>query len=185
MNWLYILVSAGWLAFWAYWLTAALRAGTTAVNTVDRRSMVPAALVFAIIILSVFDLYKSGNNAITRNLLVGTTGAIIFYGGIFLAVWARHHLNSSWGMPASVSDKLRLVTSGPYRLIRHPIYTGINLAVLGSTLIFGWIWFIILAIGLTSAIYDSIKEEELLLNKSPKEYSGYKRQTKMFIPYLI
>lgn len=54
--------------------------------------------------------------------------------GLGLAVWARIYLGRNWGMPTSTKEDPELVTSGPYRTIRHPIYTGILLAMIGSAI---------------------------------------------------
>ncbi len=61
-------------------------------------------------------------------------GALLCIMGIALAIWARVHLGRNWSPAPALKEGHELVTSGPYKLIRHPIYTGVILATLGSTL---------------------------------------------------
>src|ERR1700744_155667 len=66
--------------------------------------------------------------------------------GIGFAVWARMTLGANWGMPMTLREKPELVTAGPYAFVRHPIYTGIIFAMLGTALTIGAWWFFVLAI---------------------------------------
>ena len=61
----------------------------------------------------------------------------MFASGIGLAIWARIHLGRNWGMPTSQKADPELVTTGPYRFVRHPIYTGLLVALLGTALAVG------------------------------------------------
>jgi protein-S-isoprenylcysteine O-methyltransferase Ste14 len=88
-------------------------------------------------------------------------------------------------MPMSVKRDPELVTSGPYRFIRHPIYSGILLAVLGSVLANGLYWLIILiAIGVYF-IFAAREEENLMNRQFPKTYPPYVAKTKMLIPFIL
>ncbi len=60
-------------------------------------------------------------------------GAALFLGGLGPAIWARLHLGRNWGMPQTLKSEPELITSGPYRLLRHPIYTGILTAAFPGT----------------------------------------------------
>src|SRR5690348_5873976 len=60
--------------------------------------------------------------------------------GLGFAIWARVHLGRNWGMPMSLRQGHELVTSGPYAYVRHPIYTGVMLAMIGSALAVGMLW---------------------------------------------
>lgn len=183
MNWLYFIVSCSWLVFWLYWLVAARRSGIAVVHADVRGALVPLLTVAATILLAILRLLKLKQSFHVSAL--ETVGVVIIYSGLFMAIWARVNLGSSWDRPVTTPIKLHLVTRGPYRLVRHPIYTGLNLAVLGSALVFGGPWFIILAIGLAFAVHSSFQEEKILTEKLPREYSAYKRRTKMCIPYVI
>ena len=78
-----------------------------------------------------------------------------------------------------------LVTGGPYRYIRHPIYTGMLLAIFGSALVAGLVW---PAVSVGMAIYCVSRartEEGLIMQAFPEQYTQYKRRTKAFIPFVV
>jgi hypothetical protein len=62
------------------------------------------------------------------------------------AIWARVHIGRNWGTPMTQKDQPELVTSGPYHLVRHPIYSGILVASVGTAVALSWFWLI--AVGL-------------------------------------
>jgi protein-S-isoprenylcysteine O-methyltransferase Ste14 len=105
--------------------------------------------------------------------------------GLLWAVWARMYLGKNWGMPMSVKQDPELVTTGPYRYSRHPIYSGILLAMLGTSFAVGLYFlsiFIIFGIYFT---FSGLKEEEYLLNQFGKRYERYKQTSKMLIPFIF
>jgi protein-S-isoprenylcysteine O-methyltransferase Ste14 len=112
-------------------------------------------------------------------------GILLFLSGLALAIWARLYLGRNWGMPMSLKQDPELITSGPYHFIRHPIYAGILLALLGSALGGSVYWLIILIVMCTYFIYSATVEEKIMLNQFPKIYSTYKKQTKMLIPFVF
>ena len=70
----------------------------------------------------------------SHSAILGWTGVALCLLGFGLAINARRHLGRNWGTPMSRKEQPELVTSGPYALIRHPIYTGLILAMLGSAI---------------------------------------------------
>jgi len=104
--------------------------------------------------------------------------------GIGLAVWARLYLGRNWSPRPAVKEHHELVTTGPYAYVRHPIYTGIMLATLGSALvgmIFGIVMFIVISIVFTLRIS---KEEKLMLELFPRQYPEYQKRTKRLVPFV-
>jgi len=82
-------------------------------------------------------------------------------------------------------DEPELVTSGPYRLVRHPIYSGLLLAVLGTALATDIHWLIVFGIVGVYFVYSARVEERLLSSSFPTAYSNYKMKTKMLIPFVL
>jgi protein-S-isoprenylcysteine O-methyltransferase Ste14 len=114
----------------------------------------------------------------------GVAGVLICLLGIALAVWARRHLGRNWGMPMSIKVDPELVTSGPYAHIRHPIYTGVLLAMLGSAVV-GDVWWLIFFVAFGIYFVISAKtEEKRLVQQMPNQYPDYMRKTKMIVPFV-
>jgi protein-S-isoprenylcysteine O-methyltransferase Ste14 len=88
-------------------------------------------------------------------------------------------------MPMTQKDQPELLTSGPYRLVRHPIYSGILLAVLGTALATNL--YLLIAVGVPGFyfVYSAKVEEKLLTASFPGTYPRYRGQTKMLIPFVL
>lgn len=127
-------------------------------------------------------LFERYGSAFSSPVIV-TIGVAICALGIAFAVWARMHLGRNWGQPMTLKEGHELVTTGPYRFIRHPIYTGILLATLGSALAVSTLW--LMAFGISGAyfVYSARTEERLMMQQFPNEYAEYKKRTKALIPF--
>jgi protein-S-isoprenylcysteine O-methyltransferase Ste14 len=78
-----------------------------------------------------------------------------------------------------------LVTGGPYAYVRHPIYTSILTALLGSVIGYGVIWLPPLLISLAYFIYSARREEALMCEQFPTQYPAYMQRTKMLLPFVL
>lgn len=105
--------------------------------------------------------------------------------GFGFAIWARMHLGRNWGMPMSLRQGHELVTSGPYTYVRHPIYTGIMLAMIGSALTVGLLWMLLFVIYFAYFIFSARTEEKMMLAQFPDAYPAYRRRTKMLVPFVF
>jgi protein-S-isoprenylcysteine O-methyltransferase Ste14 len=168
-----------WGVFWIYWLIAA----TGAKRSVRTSRFRPPGLVLlvGIVLLRVF---KTGTLAVNSPILQ-VVGLILLAAGLGLAVWARIYLGRNWGMPMTERAEPELVTSGPYRFVRHPIYSGLLLAVLGTALANNLYWLIALALVGGYFIYSATVEERLMTTTFPADYASYKAHTKMLIPFVL
>lgn len=125
--------------------------------------------------LPVFDIVKES--------MVGI-GLIIFWAAAAIAIWARQTLGLNWAHAADyqVMKKQELVTSGPYRVVRHPIYTAFLLMFIGIELVVAS-WLIVLTFPLLWFFVWQAKKEELLLTRSfGQAYRDYARRTGMLLP---
>jgi protein-S-isoprenylcysteine O-methyltransferase Ste14 len=183
------LVGGSWVLFWVYWLISAVGAKKNASLNLRKCAGIRVG-IFALALVLVRLSERQGNvlsNAYLppgNGILMGV-GVILFFAGLFLAIWARLHLGKNWGMPMSLKQDPELVTSGPYRFIRHPIYSGILLAVLGSAGVSGVYWLVILAVLGIYFIYSARAEEKLMLDQFPESYPTYMSKTKMLIPFVL
>ena len=86
-------------------------------------------------------------------------------------------------MAVKVSPEL--VTSGPYQFIRHPIYSGLLMAALGTALVVSYFWLVLLVVSGFYFIYSAIMEEKEMIKTFPNQYPDYKKTTKMLVPYIF
>ena len=85
----------------------------------------------------------------------------------------------------SQKDEPELVASGPYRLVRHPIYSGILLAILGTAIALSWLFLVALVLVGVYFTYSAIIEERYLTEQFPGTYPAYIRSTKMLVPFIF
>jgi protein-S-isoprenylcysteine O-methyltransferase Ste14 len=78
-----------------------------------------------------------------------------------------------------------LVTSGPYHLVRHPIYSGILVAGIGTAVALSWVWLIAVIVAAIYFIYSATVEERYMASQFPDVYPRYKRSTKMLVPFVF
>jgi len=168
-----------WAVFWIGWLVAAAEAKRSVRSSGFRR---PGLL--ALVVIALVRLLKPGTLTVSSPVLQ-VVGLILFALGLGLAVWARIYLGRDWGMPMTERAEPELVTSGPYRFVRHPIYSGILLALLGTALATNLYWLIVLAFLGAYFIYSATVEERLMTTSFPGEYASYKAHTKMLIPFVL
>jgi protein-S-isoprenylcysteine O-methyltransferase Ste14 len=172
-------ISVAWILFWIYWLAAATRAKGS-----QGRRWRPVGGLTLIAVLLIGRLFRTGSLEVHSPVL-GALGAAVFVSGLALAIWARVHLGRNWGMPMTERVEPELITSGPYRLIRHPIYTGLLLAVIGTALVTNLIGLAV-ALALCGVFYYSATvEERNLTAEFPTAYPAYRASTKMLIPFIL
>src|SRR6185437_7346962 len=123
--------------------------------------------------------------SVSHSVVLSWTGVALCLLGFSLAISARRHLGRNWGLPMSRKEQSELVTSGPYALIRHPIYTGLILAMLGSALGVDVAYALPLLVAGPYFIYSARREEAVMLQLFPKQYGAYMARTGMLAPRLF
>lgn len=118
------------------------------------------------------------------NAVLSSVGVVLAVAGMFLLVWARQTLGRNWSQTVSAKQDHELVTSGPYRRLRHPMYTGGLLACIGSAIVVGGPFvFLLLLLG-AIFIWRVGAEDRLLARQFPDEFPGYARRTNALIPFV-
>ena len=135
-------------------------------------------------VIILFRVFRDGSLSVNSPVL-GAMGTVVFASGIALAVWARIYLGRNWGMPMTQKAEPELVTSGPYRFVRHPIYSGLLAGVLGTALATNLIGLIIVAALAAYFYYSASVEEKNLTATFPSAYPAYRARTKMLIPFVL
>lgn len=106
--------------------------------------------------------------------------------GLGWAIWARVHLGSYWSGTVTLKEGHKIIQSGPYAITRHPIYTGLFIAVFGSGMVQGEVRALIADALVLAAIFrKSSIEEDLLISEFPEEYPNYRKKVKRLIPGLL
>jgi len=174
--------AVGWAAFWVYWLTAArsMKRGRVAWSNELR---IRALLVVGAVLLLRLGVFRGGT--LTSDPWRAALGLVLFALGLGFAVWARVHIGRNWGTPMSQKDEPELVSSGPYRWVRHPIYTGILLAGVGTAVALSWQWLAAVALAAVYLVYSATVEERYLTKELPDTYPAYQHSTKMLVPFVF
>jgi protein-S-isoprenylcysteine O-methyltransferase Ste14 len=120
-------------------------------------------------------------------LLLALTGCLLAVAGAALVLRSRMELGSAWSLVPMAGDATGLVTTGPYRLVRHPIYLGLSMLAMGQALAFAsWPAFLVVLAGIAPTfVWRALTEEKLLTGTFGERYARYRKQTKMIIPNLL
>jgi protein-S-isoprenylcysteine O-methyltransferase Ste14 len=180
MHPLKLAIDCAWLVFWIYWIVSA----SSSKESVSSGWRTRLTGVTAVGIFLIAGVLRGGILAV-HSLILAAIGALLFASGIALAIWARLHLGRNWGMPMTQRAEPELVTSGPYRFVRHPIYSGLLTAILGTALVNNLLGLIVVAVLVAYFYYCGIVEERNLAVTFPKAYPEYRSRTKMLIPFLL
>jgi protein-S-isoprenylcysteine O-methyltransferase Ste14 len=179
-----LVFAVGWAAFWLYWLLAAFTVKRGR-RQWSRELRIRVLLIALILLLARLGVFRGHHPVATAALWREAAGLVLFGLGLAFAIWARVHIGRNWGQPMSRKDQPELVTSGPYRLVRHPIYSGILTAGLGTAVALSWYWLAPVALAGSYFIYGATVEERYLTKEFPDTYPPYKRSTKMLVPFLL
>jgi protein-S-isoprenylcysteine O-methyltransferase Ste14 len=177
-----LVFAIGWGASWLYWLAAAVS---------TKRGRVPwsrQVAIRAVIVVIVIVLIRAGafrHQSSNTDPWRAGLGLVVFALGLGLAVWARVHIGGNWGPPMTEKNDPELVTSGPYRLVRHPIYSGMLVAGVATAVALSWQWLIAVLLAGVYFVYSATVEERYLTEQFPHAYAAYKRATKMLVPFIF
>ena len=185
------ILSLIWVVFIVYWIISAFSSKRNAKLSPNTRLLfILVRIVILIIVLIIFDAQIFSSTPAPLfippvNPALNVIGLIFAAAGVVFAIWARVYLGKNWGMPMSVKVNPELVTDGPYAIVRHPIYTGVLFAMLGSVGVQGLAWLIAFVGGTLYFIYAATREEKLMQSQFPDAYPAYKKRTKMLIPFIF
>ena len=121
-----------------------------------------------------------------HSLALDAAGLAITVLGAAFAIWSRVTLGRNWSSVPQVKEQHELVVKGPYRIVRHPIYTGLILAVAGTGLAQDkGIWLFMVVLIFASYWLKIRVEERLMMETFPEEYPEYRRRVKALIPGIL
>lgn len=119
--------------------------------------------------------------------LLAVAGSLVAAGGSAIVLLSRSELGSAWSFVPKAAEQSGLIVTGPYRLVRHPIYLGLSMVAAGQAIAFnsGPGLLVVLAGVIPSFLWRARKEEALLATFFGARYRDYQRRTSMIIPYLL
>jgi protein-S-isoprenylcysteine O-methyltransferase Ste14 len=180
--------SIAWIVFLLYWLFSALK-----LKAVKRREPHGERAVYLLFTVAVYFLMFNdrlsfgwlGTRFVPDTVRIGVTGVAMSAAGIVFAIWARWHLGQNWSAAVTLKEGHELIRSGPYGRIRHPIYTGMLLALAGTALAAGEYRSLVgLGIAIVCFTAKARKEERYLVTEFGEKFKEHIRQTGMFLPKL-
>jgi protein-S-isoprenylcysteine O-methyltransferase Ste14 len=181
-------ITACWVVFFVVWLIAALFAK----RTIERSRTWARWIVWIVAILlianrSKWTLFANGVSLWRTTPGLAVVAAAVTAAGLSVALWARAVLGGNWSGAVVLKEQHELVDRGPYALVRHPIYTGVLLMVLGTVTFWGTTaGMILFAIMVAGLIVKSQREERLLTKHFPEVYPRYcARVRARIIPFVL
>jgi len=190
MIWLYeLLFPVLWIGFLLYWQIKA--AGTKATERLEpAASRIVRSLVFlgAIVLLSWPHIPVSWlcRPFLAQGPWTFWLGAAITAAGLLFAVWAREHLGINWSRSVTIKQDHQLIVTGPYALVRHPIYTGILTGFLGSALALAQMRGIVAFVLVLLVLWYKLRmEEQWMRTQFGAPYEAYSRRTAALVPFAL
>jgi protein-S-isoprenylcysteine O-methyltransferase len=111
-------------------------------------------------------------------------GIIFTIIGLAFLVWARRTLGKNWSQTVAAKEDHELITSGPYRYVRHPMYTGGLIATIGSAVTAGGAFVFLLILLAPLFIWRTGAEDKLMTAQFPDQYPKYMKRTKKLLPFI-
>lgn len=179
---LYLLAIALWAVFGIYWDAAAKNAAAAKSSESRGSRAVHVFLANAALILELAPIRGLGR-LWPFSLWVMGAGVAVEAIGLYLAIWARRHLGRNWSGEITIKVEHQLIRSGPYRWLRHPIYTGLLMMYAGMVVVTGER---LAVVGLAMALiayWRKIRLEEANMDVAfGADYAAYRRETWALVP---
>jgi protein-S-isoprenylcysteine O-methyltransferase Ste14 len=185
-NWPVWVSGALWIAFIVYWSAAGKNAGPTKSSETPASRRVHERLMNIALLLLFVPVPGLGVWALPVSSLSVPIGLGVQAGAFAFAVWARKHLGRNWSGAITVAIDHQLIRSGPYRWVRHPIYTAM-LGMFAGTAIVSSTWHALLGVAVICAAYARKipLEERTLRDAFGPAYDAYRQETRALIPWIL
>jgi protein-S-isoprenylcysteine O-methyltransferase Ste14 len=177
-----------WTVFWVLWILPAVFGKRTV-----RRQTNGSRILQLVLLLVAYVLIVNGELGLSwLNLVLvpegrasTAVGYALLMAGMLFAGWARLFLGGNWSSSVTLKEDHTLIQSGPYRIVRHPIYTGLLVALLGTAIALGELrCFLGVLLAAIAWKIKSMSEETLMVQQFGDQYTRYREQVKGLVPYL-
>jgi protein-S-isoprenylcysteine O-methyltransferase Ste14 len=182
-------IDALWILFGLIWLIAAFKGKKT-----KRRETWLQRLAYVLPLVAAWWLLAwpqarigwLGVRFVPAGPAMEWIGVLLTATGVGVAFWARWHLGTNWSGVVTLKEGHELIRTGPYRRIRHPIYTGILLAVFGTMVTLGEArGLLAVAVVWLSFYWKARREESFLTQEFGEKFEAHVKQTGMFLPKIV
>ncbi len=181
-----VLVELPWIVFVICWIIGAIKTRATR----EKESFTSRSAVLLIEIVGYVLVFSGstgigflGTRFIPRTMSSAALGVGFTWGGIGLAVWARYHLAEYWSARITIKEDHQLIRTGPYSHLRHPIYSGLVLATIGSALVIDeWRCVLGVCLVLTGYCFKARKEETMLTQQFGDAFREHQKRAGFLIP---
>ena len=182
------IVGALWLVWLAFWVISAARVKPIArVETAQSRltATIPLFVAGWLMLGGRLSTLLDGR-FLPDSVAVAWVGVVLTAAGLAFAIWARIALGGNWSGTVTVKQNHELVERGPYMVVRHPIYTGLILATLGTAIAIGQ-WRALLAVALViAALWFKLRVEERMMRETfGATYDEYAHRVRALIPFVL
>lgn len=175
-----------WLIFTLYWSISARNSAPARSGESSWSRQIHLILVNGALVLLFLPIPGLTHRLLPANSLVTGVGLTIEAAFVLFAIWARRHLGRNWSGEVRIAAGHTLVRSGPYRFVRHPIYTGVLGMYLGTAVVSGEIHAILALLIVVLAYVRKIRlEERVLTDVFGGTYGSYQNDTWAIVPLLF
>jgi protein-S-isoprenylcysteine O-methyltransferase Ste14 len=178
-----------WVVFAAYWLITAF--GVKRTKAVERAwdrflTIAVMVLAFGLLFEERLRIGPLGLRFVRGDAWIEWTGIAMTCAVVAVAIWARYCLGEYWSARVTLKEGHRIIRSGPYHWVRHPIYTGMLVGAIGRAISIGeWRGLFGAALILVTHARKAMREEALLTKEFGTEYQEYKSATGFLFPQLF
>ena len=183
------IITACWILFSVIWLLAAAATKRSIYHESGARRLrylIPLVLAFLLLTKRSRLPYPLHVRVIPETGTVEWMAAILCLAGLAICVWARATLGRNWSGTITFKEGHELIERGPYRFVRHPIYTGLMAMFLATSVAFGHLGGLVAVILAFASFWIKWSEEEKLMRQHfPEQYRSYERRVKRIIPFVF
>jgi protein-S-isoprenylcysteine O-methyltransferase Ste14 len=183
------IISGCWVVFWVYWSVSALRVRAPTRKASLAFTVLNTGLLYAgfvLVLLGRIDVGLFSLRFTSDPVYIDAAGTVLTIAGFALAIWSRRVLGANWSGAVRITEGQHLVRSGPYAVVRNPIYSGIALAVFGAALVAGTVAGLLGFVLVVASLWQKGRmEERFLLSEFGEEYAAYRQRVKSMIPLIL
>jgi len=182
------ITSVCWMVFWIYWSFVAPRRRPSKRKVARTFTVLNTGLLYLGFLLVWLGRSVPGSLGllfVPPGIPIEVTGTVFAILGVAFAIWSRQSLKNNWSGEVAISENQQFIYGGPYAMVRHPIYAGMLLTLLGTTLVSSTVGSLLgFVLAILSLWQKASIEEQFLMVEFGEQYANYQRQVKFLIPFI-